>query len=115
MGKFLYMTEKDFIDKTKIGTAAAKEVILAEKKEKETDEQREKRLQEAEAAKYEYELRQYFGKLKEDIREMIVANALESIKEKEEMKETHPYLYDMLKKQAIKRATIEYRESKYIS
>lgn len=67
MGKFLYMTEKDFIDKTKIQTAAAKEVMAEEKKVQETDEQRETRLQEAEAEKYEQELRQYFGKLKKEI------------------------------------------------
>lgn len=47
MGKFLYMTEKDFIDKTKIGTAAAKVVMAEEKKVQETDTQREQRLQEA--------------------------------------------------------------------
>lgn len=109
------MTEKDFIDKSKVGTAAAKEVIKAEKTVQETDSQREQRLKEAEATKYEQELRQYFGKLKEETRNMIIANALEAIKEKEEMAQTHPYLYDMLKKQAIKKATIEYRGSKYIS
>ncbi len=115
MGNFLYMTEKDFIDKTKIGTAAAKEVILAKKKEVETDEQREKRLKEAETTKYEQELRQYFGKLKTEIQMMIVENADKSIKEKESMKETHKYLYDLLRRQAIKKATEEYRSSKYIS
>lgn len=109
------MTEKDFIDKSKIGTAAAKEVILAEKKVQETDEQRETRLKEAEAEKYAQELRDYFGKLKEEIRKMIIDNAMESIKEKSEMKNTHPYLWEMLRKQAIKRATEEYRSSKYIS
>lgn len=60
MGKFLYMTEKDFIDKSKVGTAAAKEVIAAEIKIKETDTQREKRLEESKVQKYEQELRQYF-------------------------------------------------------
>lgn len=115
MGKFLYMTEKDFIDKTKIQTAAAKEVIFAEKKVQETEAEREKRLKEAEAEKYSQELRQYFAKLKEESRNIIIANAMESIKEKEELAKTHPYLYDMLKKQAIKRATEDYRSSKYIS
>lgn len=115
MGKFLYMTEKDFIDKSKAGTAEAKKVIHEEKKIQETDSQREQRLKEAEAEKYEQELREYFGKLKEETRKQIIANALVSIQEKEEMKETHPYLYDVLKKQAIKKATIEYRSQKYIS
>lgn len=87
----------------------------AEKKVQETDKQREERLKEAEATKYEQELRQYFGKLKKETQEIIIATAIESIKDKEEMKETHQYLYDMLKKQAIKKATIEYRASKYIS
>lgn len=115
MGKFLYLTEKDFIDKNKIQTAAAKEVMSAEKKVLETDSQRETRLKEAEATKYEQELREYFAKLKKETQEMIIATAIESIKDKEEMKETHQYLYDMLKKKAIKKATVEYRESKYIS
>lgn len=115
MGKFLYMTEKDFIDKNKIQTAAAKEVMLEEKKVQETDSQREQRLKEAEAAKYEQELRQYFAKLKREVQEMIVKTAEESIKEKESMKATHSYLWEMLRKQAIKKATEEYRGSKYIS
>lgn len=46
---------------------------------------------------------------------MIVENADKSIKEKESMKETHKYLYDLLRRQAIKKATEEYRSSKYIS
>lgn len=115
IGVFLYKTEKDFIDKTKVGTAAAKEVLSAEKKEIETDEQREQRLKEAEARNYEQELRQYFAKLTKETQIRIVRNADESIKEKEAMKETHQYLYDMLRKKAIKKATEEYRSSKYIS
>lgn len=109
------MTEKDFIDKSKVGTAAAKEVLSAEKKVLETDEQREQRLKEAEAVKYEQELRQYFAKLTKETQAMIIQKADESIKEKKSMKETHQYLYDMLRKQAIKKATEEYRSSKYIS
>lgn len=115
MGKFLYMTEKDFIDKSKVWTVAAKKIILEENKIKETDEQREQRLKEAEVIKYENELREYFWKLKEETRNMIISNALVSIKEKEEMSQTHPYLYDILKKQAIKQETEKYRSSKFIT
>lgn len=114
MGKFLYMTEKDFIDKTKIGTAAAKEVIKAEKTVQETDSQREQRLKEAEATKYEQELRQYFAKLTRETQEMIVKTAEESIREKESMKVTHSYLWEMLRKQAIKKTTEEYRVNKFL-
>lgn len=114
LGKFLYMTEKDFIDKSKVGTAAAKEVIKAEKTVQETDSQREQRLKEAEAIKYEQELRQYFAKLTRETQEMIVKTAEESIREKESMKVTHSYLWEMLRKQAIKKTTEEYRVNKFL-
>lgn len=108
------MTEKDFIDKSKVGTAAAKEVIKAEKTVQETDSQREQRLKEAEAIKYEQELRQYFAKLTRETQEMIVKTAEESIREKESMKVTHSYLWEMLRKQAIKKTTEEYRVNKFL-
>lgn len=79
MGKFLYMTEKDFIDKSKIGTAAAKEVILAEKKEVETDEQREQRIQRAKDEKEVQELQRYYMSLSEEVKAMIIKKSEEDL------------------------------------
>lgn len=113
MGKFLYMTEKDFIDKAKIGTAAAKEVILAEKKEIETDEQREKRIQRAKEEKEVQELQEYYKKLPESVKAMIVAKSEEDLAGKQEMKRTHEYLYNLLKRQTIKSNTKRYQTSPF--
>lgn len=45
---------------------------------------------------------------------MIIEKAIESIKEREGMKTTHSYLYEVLKKQAIKQETEKYRKEKFI-
>lgn len=73
------MTEKDFIDKSKIGTAAAKEVILAEKKEVETDEQREQRIQRAKDEKEVQELQRYYMSLSEEVKAMIIKKSEEDL------------------------------------
>lgn len=113
MGVFLYKTEKDFIDKNKIQTAAAKEVILAEKKEVETEEQRQQRIERAKQEKEVQDLQRYYASLPEEIKTGILKKTDEDLIPDLQMKQTHPYLYDIKRKQAIKRNTKRYQTSPF--
>jgi hypothetical protein len=111
MSVFLYKSEKDYIDKSKIETAAAKTLIAEETNQKKTVEWIEEKKRQQETEIEEQELRKYFQDLPDEQKKKIIETAIESIKEKEGLKETHSYLYNIYKKAAVKKATYDHRDN----